>query len=175
MLKKTLENPLDCKEIQPINPKGNQSWILIEMTDAEAEAPVLWPPDTKSWVIWRPWCWAILKSGGEGDNRGQNGWRKSLTQWTWVWAGSGRWWRTWKSGMLQSMELQRVGHDWATEQEQQTRACKSGEVLAWPFPDQFTHLTGLALIKFSDLDLCYWSSQMTNIQKQNTNVLFYSK
>ena len=51
VLDKTLESPLDFKEIQPVNPKGNQSWIFIERTDAEAEAPILWPPDVKSWLI----------------------------------------------------------------------------------------------------------------------------
>ena len=53
MLKKTLESLLDCKEIQAVNPKGNQSWIVIERTDAEAETPVLWPSDTKNWLIWK--------------------------------------------------------------------------------------------------------------------------
>ena len=51
VLEKTLESPLDCKEIQPVHPKGNQSWIFIGRTDAEAEAPILWPPDGKSWLI----------------------------------------------------------------------------------------------------------------------------
>ena len=51
VLENTLESPLDCKEIQPVNPKGNQSWIFIGRTDAEAEAPVLWPPDAKSWLL----------------------------------------------------------------------------------------------------------------------------
>ena len=51
MLEKTLENPLDCKEIQPVHPKGNQSWIFIGRTDAEAEAPILWSPDVKNWLI----------------------------------------------------------------------------------------------------------------------------
>ena len=51
MLEKTLENPLDCKEIKSVNPKGNQSWTFIGMTDAEAEAPILWPPDGKNWLI----------------------------------------------------------------------------------------------------------------------------
>ena len=51
VLEKTLESPLDCKEIQPVNPKGNQSWVFIGRTDAEAEAPILWPPDVKSWLI----------------------------------------------------------------------------------------------------------------------------
>ena len=52
VLEKTLESPLDCKEIRTVNPKGNQSWIFIGRTDAEAEAPVLWPPDVKNWLIW---------------------------------------------------------------------------------------------------------------------------
>ena len=53
MLEKTLESPLDCKEIQPVHPKGNQSWVFIGRTDAEAETPILWPPDAKSWLIWK--------------------------------------------------------------------------------------------------------------------------
>ena len=53
VLEKSLESPLDCKEIQPVNPKRNQSWIFIERTDAEAETPVLWPPDGKNWLIWK--------------------------------------------------------------------------------------------------------------------------
>ena len=53
VLEKTLESPLDCKEIQPVHPKGNQSWIFIAMTDAEAEAPIPWPPDAKYWLIWK--------------------------------------------------------------------------------------------------------------------------
>ena len=53
MLEKTLESPLDCKEIQPIHPKGDQSWVFIGRTDVEAETPVLWPPDVKNWLIWK--------------------------------------------------------------------------------------------------------------------------
>ena len=53
VLEKTLESPLDCKEIQPVHPKGNQSWILIGRTDAEAETPILWPPDVKNLLIWK--------------------------------------------------------------------------------------------------------------------------
>ena len=51
VLEKTLESPLDCKEIKPVNPKGNQSWIFIERTNAEAETPILWPPDVKNWLM----------------------------------------------------------------------------------------------------------------------------
>ena len=65
----------------------------------------------------RPWCWERLKAGGEGGDRGWDGWMASLTQWTRVWANSGRWWRTGKPGVLQSMGSQRVSHDWATEQK----------------------------------------------------------
>ena len=53
VLEKTLENPLDCKEIQPVHPKGDQSWIFTERTDAEAETPILWLPDVKNWLIWK--------------------------------------------------------------------------------------------------------------------------
>ena len=53
VLEKTLESPLDWKKIQPVNPKGNQSWIFIGRTDAEAETPVFWPPEVKSWLIWK--------------------------------------------------------------------------------------------------------------------------
>ena len=70
----------------------------------------------------RPWCWERLRAGGEGGNREWDGWMASLTQWTWVWASSGRWWWTGKPGM-QSMGLQRVGHHWVTEQQQQQRNC----------------------------------------------------
>ena len=114
--KKTRERPLDCKEIKLVHPKGDQSWIFIERTDAEAEAATLCPPDAKNRPthLKRPWCWERLKAGGEGDNRGWDGWMSSLTRWTWVWVGSGSWW-TGKPGMLQSMGLQRVRHDWATE------------------------------------------------------------
>ena len=60
------------------------------------------------------WCWEGLGAGREGDDRGRDGWMASLTQWTWVWVNSGRWW-TGRPGVLQSMGSQRVGHDWATE------------------------------------------------------------
>ena len=113
VLEKTLESPVNCKEIQPVHPKGNQSWIFIGGTDVEAETPMLWPPDKKSWLIWkekRPWCWERLKAGGEGDDRGWDSWMASLTQWTWVWVNSGSWWWTGRPGVLQSMGSQRV--DW---------------------------------------------------------------
>ena len=86
---------LDFKEIQPVHPKGNQSWIFTGRTDAKAETPTLWPPDAKNWHIWKDWCWERLKAGGDG-------WMASPTQWTWVWKSSGSWWWTGKPGVLQS-------------------------------------------------------------------------
>ena len=80
VLEKTLESPLDCKEITPVNPKGNQSWIFIGRTDDEAETPIFWPPDAKNWLTG--------KDPDAGDDRGWDCWMSSLTQWTWVWASS---------------------------------------------------------------------------------------
>ena len=98
------------------HPKGNQSWMFIGRTDAEAEILIFWPPDAKNWLILkRSWCWERLKAGEEGDDRGWDGWMASLTRQTWVWASSGSWWWTGKPGVLQPMGLQRVRHNWATE------------------------------------------------------------
>ena len=72
-----------------------------------------WCEEVTHWKT--PWFWERLRAGGEGDDRGWDGWMASLTQWTWVWAGSRSWWRTGKPGVLQFMGLQRVGHDSATE------------------------------------------------------------
>ena len=115
VLEKTLKSPLDYKEIKPVNPKGNQSWIFIGRTDAEAETLILWPPVPKNSHWKRPWCWERLKARGDRDDRWWDGWMVSLARWTWVWASSGSWWWTGKSGMLQSMGSQRVRHNWATE------------------------------------------------------------
>ena len=78
VLEKTLESPLDCKEIKWINPEGNQPWIFTGRTDAEV--PILWPPDVKNWLIWkRPWCWKRLKAGREGTTEDEMvGWHHWL-------------------------------------------------------------------------------------------------
>ena len=73
----------------------------------------------------RPWCWKWLKAGGEGDDRAWDGWMASRTQWTWVWANSGSWWRTGKPDALQSMGSQRVGYDWVTELNWTIHICNS--------------------------------------------------
>ena len=111
MLEKTLESLLDCKEIQPVHPKGNQSWIFIGRTDAEAETPILWPPDAKNWLIRKD---SDAEKDLSQEEKGTTddemvGWHHWLNGRVWV--NSGRWRWTERPGMLQSMGLQRVRHD----------------------------------------------------------------
>ena len=116
LLEKALESPLDYTEIQPFHPKGDQSWLFIGRTDAEAETSILWPPNAKSWLIWKdPDAGKDWGQEEKGDNRGWDGWIALPTLWTWVWVNSGSWWWTGKPGVLQSMGSPRVGHHWATE------------------------------------------------------------
>ena len=90
VLRKSLESPLDCRELKPVTPKGHQPWIRIERTDAETEALILWPPSEKKPTLWKwPWCCGRLRAGGEGGNGGWDGCLASLTQRTWVWANLG--------------------------------------------------------------------------------------
>ena len=110
VLEKTLESHLDNKEIQPVHLKGNQSWKFIGRM-----LKLKFQYFRSLTQLKRPWCWERLKAGGEGDDRGWDGWMASPTQWTWVWVSSGSRWWTGKPGMMQSMGLQRVIHDWATE------------------------------------------------------------
>ena len=110
VLEKTLESPLDCEEIQPVHPKGNQSWIFIERTDVEAETNTLATWCEELTHVKRPRCSERLKAEGEGDNREWDGWMASPNWWTWVWVDSGSWWWTGRPGVLQSMGLPRVRH-----------------------------------------------------------------
>ena len=105
VLEKTLESPLEYNGIKSVHPKGNQSCVFIGRIDAEAETPILWPPDEELTHWKRPWCWERLRAGGEGGDRG-DGWMASLTQWAWVWVRFGSWWWTGRPGMLQSMGSQ---------------------------------------------------------------------
>ena len=118
VLEKILEL-LRHREIKPVNLKANPPWIFIRRTDAEAEAPILSPPDVNSQLTGKDWCWERLRAGGEGvgGNKGWDGWMASLTQWTWVWANARKQCRTEKHGALQSIQLQRVRHDLVTEQQ----------------------------------------------------------
>ena len=116
VLEKTLKSPLDCKEIQAVHPKGDQSWIFIGRTDAEAETPILWSPDVKNWLTGKdPDAGKDWRQEEKEMTKDEVGWMVSPTQLTWVLVISGRWRWTGKPGVPQSMWLQRVRHDWATE------------------------------------------------------------
>ena len=114
VLEKTFESPLDCKEIQPVYLKGDQSWVFTGRTDIEAESPIFWPPHAKSWLTGKDpdagkdWGW-------EKRTTGWDGWMASPTQWAWLWVDSGNLWWTGRPGVLQFMGSKRVGHNWATE------------------------------------------------------------
>ena len=112
-LEKTLESPLDCN-------RSNQ-WILKEISPDIHWKDWCWSSNTlatscEELTHWkRLWCWESLGAGGEGDDRGWDGWMASPARWTWVWVNSGSWWWTGSPGVLWFMGSQRVGHDWATE------------------------------------------------------------
>ena len=133
VLEKTLESPLDCKEIQPVCPKGNQSWIVIGRTDGEAETPILWPPDVKNWLIWKDpdagKDWRREKGMTEDEMVGWHHWLDSHEFEQALGFGDGQgglaekpmaphsstlaW--TEEPGRLQSMGPLRIRHDWETE------------------------------------------------------------
>ena len=113
LLEKTLESPLDCEEIQPVHPKGDQSWVFIGRTDAEVEYfdHLMRRADSFEKIL-------ILGKIEGRRRRGQQRmrwWMASPTRWTWVWLNSGSWWWTGRPGVLQSMGSQRVRQNWATE------------------------------------------------------------
>ena len=122
VLEKTLQSPLGSTEIQPVHPKEISPGCSLE--------ELCWSWNSSTFATWckemthwrRPWCWEKLKAGGEGNDRGWDGWRASPTQWTWVWVNSRSWWWTGRPGVLQSMGSQKVGYDWVTELNR-TEAC----------------------------------------------------
>ena len=122
VLEKTLESPMDWKEIQPVHPKGNHSWIFIGRVAVEAETSILWPPDVKSWLIWKDpdagkdWRW--VQNGMTEDEK--VGWHHSFS-WCEFLVNSRSWWWIGKPGVLQSMGSQIVGNIWVTELNWESR------------------------------------------------------
>ena len=129
VLEKTLETPLDCKEIKPVIHKGKQSWIFIGRTDAEAETPIIWPPDVKNRLTGKdPDSGKDLRQEEKRMTEDEMvGWMASPNWWAWVWASSGCWWWTRKPGILQ-MGSQRVRHTLNWKQ------CDNIQPLCMPFP-----------------------------------------
>ena len=114
-LEKSLGSPLDCKEIQPVHPRGDQSWVFIGRTDAEAESRILRPNDVTSWLIWKDpdagRYWGQEEKGTTEDEMVV--WHHGLDGQEWIDSGS-LWW-TGRPGLLWFLGSQTVGHDWATE------------------------------------------------------------
>ena len=100
--------------LKEISPEYSLEGLMLKL---KLQYLATWCKELTHWK--RPWCWERLKAGAEGDDRGWDGWMASLTQWTWVWANSGRWWRAGKPDVLQSIVSQRLRHDWAAESQQQ--------------------------------------------------------
>ena len=154
MLEKTPESPLDHKEMKPVRRKGNQPWIVLGKTDAEAEAPILWPPDGKNPLPGKD-CDAGKDWRQEKEDRGWDGWMASPHQWTWIWATPGDTEGPESLGMMQSTRLQRVRQDLATEQHETTpdplcqdclvNGCLEQGVGIEPYSVHSTHWPGIVV------------------------------
>ena len=180
VLEKILESPLNCKEIKLVNPKGDQSWLFIRRTDAEAEAPVLWPSDVKSWILRKdPDAGKDSRQEEKGATEDEMvGWHHRLDGHELEQVGS--WWWTEKPGVLQSM----VSHSWATKQQQWTTAHQAP--VSMGFPRQNTgvscHLLhqGVSLNQGSNSSLCIgrWMSHLihwSHLGSPHSEVMFLNK
>ena len=128
VLEKTLESPLDCKEIQPVHSE-DQPWDFFGRNDAKLKyfGHLMWRVDSLEKTLMEG-----LGAGGEEDDRGWAGWMASPTRWSWVWVNSGSWWWTGRPGVLRFLGSQRVGHDWGmnwTELNWKEQECKQKDIL----------------------------------------------
>ena len=117
VLEKTLESPLDSKEIKPINLKGNQPWIPLEGLMLKLKRQYFCHLMQTTDSLEKSLSLGKIEGRKRRGLKGWDGWMASLMQWTWTWANFGRWWGTERPGVLQSIELQRVGQDWMSEQQ----------------------------------------------------------
>ena len=117
VLEKTLESPLDCKEIQPVHSEGDQSWVFFGKNmlklKLQYSGHLMRRVDSLEKTLMLGGIGSRRRRGR--DDKGWDGWMASLTQWTWVWVNPGRWWWTGKPGVIWFMGSQRVRHDWATD------------------------------------------------------------
>ena len=152
-----LKNPMDRGTwhavVQGAAKIQTKDWVtehtFIGRTDTYAEATILWPPVMKSWLTGKDPD--AEKDWGQEEKgvTGWDGWMASPTQWTWVWADSGRWWRTGKPGVLQPMKSQKVRHDWPTKQQQHATPLALAE-LEWHFLSMWAVYLGSSLIFIND-------------------------
>ena len=168
VLEKTLESPLDCKEIQPVHPKGDQSWVWSVQVMLKLKLQSLGHLMRRVDSLEKTLMLGGLGAGGEGDDRGWDGWTASLTRWTWVWVNSGSWWWTGRPGMLRFMGWQRVGHNWATElnwtdcnmrtKKYTNYKCTAYcSFITWTYPHQYRPLPGIQRLSsylLSDPPMC---------------------
>ena len=124
VLEKTLKSPLDCRRSNQSIQKEISPGFSLEGLMLKLKSNTLATSCKELTHLKRPWCWERLRAGGEGDNRGWDGWMASPTQWTWVWVNSRSWWWTGRLGVLRFMGSQRVRHDWANELNWTTKSMK---------------------------------------------------
>ena len=115
VFEKILQSPLDCKEIQPVDPKGISPEYSLEGLMLKMKLQHFAHPTRRADSLEKTLMWERLKAGGEGDDRGWDGWMASPTWWTWIRASSRSWWWTVKPGVLQAVGQQSIRHNWATE------------------------------------------------------------